>query len=80
MKNNMKEAIRLGSISLENRLSKSEAAKILNVDIVTIWRYIKSGTLSSIKIGNSKSSRVYLFKSEVCRLAGIQPHEYDPKK
>lgn len=44
-------------------LSRQEVAKLLDVDLTTIWRYCNNGKLSVYSIAGTK--RVYFKKSEV---------------
>ncbi len=56
----LKELIQ--QLTSENRLlSREEAAKYLQVDLSTLWRWTKDGDLTSYGLGN----RVYYKKSEI---------------
>jgi excisionase family DNA binding protein len=53
--------------SPEQLLTREQAAKMLNCDIGTLWRWNKRGTLKAVAIGN----RVYYKHSDI--MAALEP-------
>ncbi|MFI3315797.1 MAG: helix-turn-helix domain-containing protein [Rikenellaceae bacterium] len=49
-------------------LRPQNVAKILQVSMSTIYRYLKNGTIKNVKIGN----RVYIHKSEIDKLLNVE--------
>jgi len=49
----------------EEFVSTKEAAKLLNVTIRTIRRYIKNGTLNFKRFPDTPRGRIYIYKTDI---------------
>lgn len=51
-------------------MTVNEVAEYLRVSTSTIWRWLREGKLSSIKIGNSRRFQ----REDIMRMAGVEPN------